>query len=56
MIFHYRTSKIIRTKKTKITPTQTQRKKWITFKYHSPLIQKVTNLLKRTELNIVFRP
>ena len=30
-------------------------KKWITFTYYSPLIRKVTNLFKRTNLNIPFR-
>jgi hypothetical protein len=35
--------------------TQThQKKKWITFTYHSPLIYKVNNLLKLTNLNIAF--
>jgi len=39
----------------KNTLTQTQRKKWITFTYYSPLIRKVTNLLKSTDLNIAFK-
>jgi hypothetical protein len=31
--------------KNKVTPTQTlQKKKWITFTYHSPLIHKFTSL------------
>jgi hypothetical protein len=30
-------------------------KKWVTFKYHSPLIRKVTNLFKQTELKIALR-
>jgi len=54
-ITHNLKKKIIRTQKTKNTPTQTQIKKWITFTYHSPLIHKVTNLFKRTELNKAFR-
>ena len=36
--------------------TQREDKKWITFKYHSPLIRKVTNLFKQTNLNIAFKP
>ena len=35
-------------------PTET-RKKWVTFTYHSPLIRRVTNLFKQTDLNIAFR-
>ena len=27
-------------------------KKWVTFSYHNPLIQKITNLFKHTNLNI----
>jgi len=34
---------------------QTQNKKWITFTYHSPLIRKVTNLFKDTNIKIAFR-
>ena len=48
-------NKIIKTLKAKNTPTQTQRKKWITFTYHNPLIHKVTNLFKRTDLDVAFR-
>ena len=36
--------------------TQTQHKIWSTFTYSSPLIHKVTNLFKRTNINIAFRP
>jgi len=32
-------------------PTTTT-KKWVTFSYHSPLIRKITNLFKHTNLNI----
>ena len=54
-IIHSLKNKIIRTEKTKKkkTLTQTQRKKWITFTSHSPFIHKVTNLFKRTDLNIL---
>ena len=48
-------NKIIGTQKTKNTHIQTQKNKWITFTYHSPLIHKVTNLFKSTNLNIAFR-
>jgi hypothetical protein len=33
------------------TTTTKQTKKWVTFSYHSPLIQKITNLFKHTNLN-----
>ena len=36
--------------------TMQQHKRWITFTYHSPAIRKVTNLFKRTNLQIAFRP
>jgi len=48
-------NKRIKTLKAKNIPTQTQRKNWITLMYHSPLIHKVINLFKSTELNIAFR-
>ena len=35
--------------------TQGEDKKWITFTYRSPLIRKVTNLFKQTNLNIAFK-
>jgi hypothetical protein len=34
------------------TTTTQQTKKWMTFAYYSPLIQKITNLFKQTNLNI----
>ena len=34
------------------TITQQTKKKWVKFSYHSPLIRKITNLFKRTNLNI----
>jgi hypothetical protein len=37
------------------TFTNTQRKIWITFTYHSSLIHKVTSLLKHTNLNVAFQ-
>jgi len=41
---------MLKTQKTERTPRQTQWKKT----YHSPLIHKVTNLFKGTELNMAF--
>jgi hypothetical protein len=38
-----------------LTTTTQQNKKWVTFTYHSPLIRKVTNLFKQTNLNIALR-
>jgi hypothetical protein len=35
--------------------TQKEDKKWITSTYHSPLVRKVTNLLKKTNIIIAFR-
>jgi len=35
--------------------TQKKQKKWITFICHSPLIRKVTNLFRNTEINIAFK-
>jgi hypothetical protein len=38
-----------------LTPTAQHTKKWVTFTYHSPLIRKVTNLFKHSNLRIVLR-
>jgi transposase-like protein len=47
---------MLKTQRTKATPTQAQqKKKWVTFTYHRPLTHKVTSLLKHTNLNIAFR-
>jgi len=49
-------SKQVRQKLSATEPQTTQQnKKWVTFTYYSPLIRKVTNLFKRTNLNIAFR-
>jgi len=32
-----------------------QNKKWIIFTYHSPLVRKVNNLFKNTDINIAFK-
>ena len=47
-------TKIDRTKQTQAT--QQQSKKWVTFTYYSPLVHKITNLFKRTNINIAFSP
>ena len=35
-------------------PTETK-KKWVTFGYYSPLVRKVTNLFKNTQVRIAFK-
>ena len=46
---------MLKTQETKATLTQTQqKKKRVTFTYHSPLTHKVINLFKYTKLNIAF--
>ena len=52
-MIHNLRNEIFRTQGAKNIPIQAQKKKWITFTYHSPLIHKVTN--KNTNLNIAFR-
>jgi len=57
-IYIYIKKKLI-TNKTKITqtdPPQKQSNKWITFTFHGPPVHKITNLLRKTGLKIVFRP
>jgi uncharacterized lipoprotein YddW (UPF0748 family) len=47
------------TRKERTTQTQVVQqynKKWVTFTYYSPSIYEVTNLFKRTNLRITFRP
>lgn len=36
-------------------PTQPINKKWAVFEYHSPMIKKVTNIFKNTNLHISYR-
>ena len=50
---HNLRKKLIAKKQRQKPPTTTtqQTKKWVTFSYHSPLIQKITNLFKHTNLN-----
>jgi hypothetical protein len=55
----YKLRNKITTKKdntTSIQRKQHNNNKWITFTYHSPAINKVTNLFRRTNLKIGFRP
>jgi len=55
-IIHNLKKKLITKKKNQKVPTTTQQtKKWATFSYHSPLIRKITNLFKHTNLNIALR-
>jgi hypothetical protein len=46
---------IIKNRITQTQSTQQQRKTWVTFTFHSPLVYKVTNLFKKNNLNIAFR-
>jgi len=50
-IIHNLKKKLI-VKKQKLPTTTQQAKKWVTFSYHSPLIRKITNLFKHSNLNI----
>ena len=43
------------TNTTKPKQDNNNNKKWVTFSYHSPLVRKITNLFKNTEINIAFR-
>jgi hypothetical protein len=54
-IIHDLKKKLITKKQKQKHITIQQNKKWITFTYHSPLIRRVTNLFKQTNLNIAFR-
>jgi hypothetical protein len=38
-----------------LTPTVHHKKKWVTFTHHSPLIKKVTNLFKHSNLRIALQ-
>jgi hypothetical protein len=38
-----------------LTSTAQHNRKWVVFTYHSPLIRKVTNLFKQSNLRIVLR-
>ena len=53
-MIHNLRNNIIITEETKNIPIKTQKKKWITFTYHSALILKVTNLFRNINLNIAF--
>jgi hypothetical protein len=51
---HNLKNKIIKTQNIDNTLTNTQRKTWVTFTCRSPLIHKITNLFKYTNINIAF--
>jgi hypothetical protein len=55
IIHNLKKNLLLKTQKIESTLTQTQRKKWITFTYHRPLIHEVTSLFKSTDLNIAIR-
>jgi hypothetical protein len=38
-----------------LTPKTQHKKRWVTFTYHSPLIRKITNLFKHSNLRIALR-
>ena len=52
---HNLKNKITRTQHTTNNLAQKTKKKWIKCTYHSPLIHKVTNLFKNTNLHIALR-
>jgi hypothetical protein len=54
-IIHNLKKKLMVEKQTPPTTTIQQNRKWVTFLYHSPLIRKITNLFKHTNLNIALR-
>ena len=55
-IIHNLKEKLIKKQKQKqLTTTTQQNRKWVTFTYHSPLIRKVTNHFKQTNLYIALR-
>ena len=54
-IIHKLKKKIIFTKQKSNPHKHNKRKKWVTFTYYSPLIHKVANLFKNTNLKIAFR-
>jgi len=56
-IIHNLKKKLITKKRRKKLPTTTtqQAKKWVTLSHHSPLIRKITNLFKHSNLNIALR-
>ena len=57
-LIHRLRNKLI-AKKDRTTATQTRqhdKRKWVTFTYHSPSVHKITSLVKRTNLKIAFRP
>jgi hypothetical protein len=41
--------------KTNNTQTQQNNQKWVTFEHHNPIIRKITNIFRNTNLNITYR-
>jgi len=54
IIHNLRNKLIAKTQQTLFTQTQ-QKKKWIKYTYHIPLIHKITKLFRHTNINIAFR-
>ena len=54
-LIHNLKNQIIETQHTTNTHMQTKKKKCLTLTYHSPLINKVTNLFKNTNSHIAFK-
>jgi len=54
-IIHNLKKKLIAKKQKLPTTTTQQAKKWVIFSYHGPLIRKITNLFKHSDLNIALR-
>ena len=55
-LIHRTRNKIVKKITMQQHKTQTQHKIWSTFTYFSPLIDKVTNFFKHTNISIAFRP
>jgi hypothetical protein len=55
----YELKKKLTTKKTQVTqihsPEQ-QKNRMVTFMFHGPSVQKITNLFRKTGLKVAFRP
>jgi hypothetical protein len=55
MIHNLKTKLIFRKQSQKQQEKTVARKKWVTFTHFSPLIRRVTNLFKQTNLKVAFR-
>ena len=54
-LIHNLKNKVAKKQHTTNISAQTTRNKWITFTFHSPLVHKVTNLFRNTNLHIAFK-